>query len=74
MVDGELRGDAGDVNAHALTIRQGGGRSVTAHEVSVRQGRVRLRRRRGPRAESLRSLATSRLAGAVAPTEDWING
>ena len=74
MVDGELRGDAGDVNAHSLTIRQGGGRSVTAHEVSVRQGRVRLRRRRGPRAESLRSLAAPRLTRAVAPTEDWING
>jgi hypothetical protein len=40
MVDGELRGDAGDVNAHSLTIRQGGARSVTAHEVRVRQGGI----------------------------------
>jgi len=40
MVDtgGEIRGDAGDVNTHSLTIRQGGARSVTAHEVHVRQG------------------------------------
>jgi hypothetical protein len=36
----EIRGDAGDVNAHSLTIRQGGARSVTAHEVSVRQGGI----------------------------------
>ena len=40
MVDGELRGDAGDVNTHSLTIRQGGARSVTAHEVIVRQGGI----------------------------------
>ncbi len=40
MVDGEVRGDAGDVNAHSLTIRQGAARSVTAHEVSVRQGSI----------------------------------
>lgn len=40
MVDGELRGDAGDVNTHSVTIRQGGARSVTAHEVSVRQGGI----------------------------------
>ena len=40
MVDGELRGDAGDVSTHSLTIRQGGARSVTAHEVSVRQGGI----------------------------------
>jgi hypothetical protein len=36
----EIRGDAGDVSAHSLTIRQGGARSVTAHEVSVRQGGI----------------------------------
>lgn len=47
---------------------------VNTYEVSVREGRVRLRRRRGPRAESLRSLAAPRLTRAVAPTEDWING
>ena len=42
MVDagGEIRGDAGDVNTHSLTIRQGGARSVTAHEVHVRQGGI----------------------------------
>ena len=40
MVDGELRGDAGDVNTHSLTIRQGVARSVTAHEVTVRQGGI----------------------------------
>jgi hypothetical protein len=42
MVDAgdEIRGDAGDVNTHSLTIRQGGARSVTAHEVSVRQGGI----------------------------------
>ena len=40
MADGELRGDAGDVNTHSLTIRQGGARSVTAHEVTVRQGGI----------------------------------
>ena len=38
--DGEIRGDAGDVNTHSLTIRQGGARSVTAHEVHVRQGGI----------------------------------
>src|SRR5262245_15829705 len=37
---GEIRGDAGDVNTHSLTIRQGGARSVTAHDVSVRQGGI----------------------------------
>jgi hypothetical protein len=37
---GEIRGDAGDVSTHSLTIRQGGARSVTAHEVSVRQGGI----------------------------------
>jgi hypothetical protein len=36
----EIRGDAGDVSTHSLTIRQGGARSVTAHEVSVRQGGI----------------------------------
>ena len=36
----EIRGDAGDVNTHSLTIRQGGARSVTAHEVHVRQGGI----------------------------------
>jgi hypothetical protein len=36
----EVRGDAGDVSTHSLTIRQGGARSVTAHEVSVRQGGI----------------------------------
>src|SRR5205809_4267417 len=44
MVDanasGEIRGDAGDVSTHSLTIRQGGARSVTAHEVHVRQGGI----------------------------------
>ena len=44
MVDanasGEIRGDAGDVSTHSLTIRQGGARSVTAHDVSVRQGGI----------------------------------
>jgi hypothetical protein len=40
MVDGEIRGDTGDVDTHSLTIRQGGARSVTAHEVSVRQGAI----------------------------------
>jgi len=39
-VGDEIRGDAGDVSAHSLTIRQGGARSVTAHEVSVRQGGI----------------------------------
>jgi hypothetical protein len=37
---GEIRGDAGDVSTHSLTIRQGGARSVTAHEVNVRQGGI----------------------------------
>jgi hypothetical protein len=36
----EIRGGAGDVSTHSLTIRQGGARSVTAHEVSVRQGGI----------------------------------
>ncbi|HMH48975.1 MAG TPA: hypothetical protein VK548_01985 [Candidatus Acidoferrum sp.] len=36
----EIRGDAGDVSTHSLTIRQGGARSVTAHDVSVRQGGI----------------------------------
>jgi hypothetical protein len=36
----EIRGDAGDVSARSLTIRQGGARSVTAHEVTVRQGGI----------------------------------
>jgi hypothetical protein len=36
----EIRGNAGDVSTHSLTIRQGGARSVTAHEVSVRQGGI----------------------------------
>jgi hypothetical protein len=38
--NGEIRGDAGDVSTHSLTIRQGGARTVTAHEVSVRQGGI----------------------------------
>ena len=38
--DEEIRGDAGDVSARAVTIRQGGARSVTAHAVSVRQGGI----------------------------------
>jgi hypothetical protein len=36
----EIRGDAGDVIARAVTIRQGGARSVTADEVTVRQGGI----------------------------------
>lgn len=39
-VNEDIRGDAGDVSTHSLTIRQGGARSVTAHEVSVRQGGI----------------------------------
>ena len=34
----ELRGDAGDVVAGTVVIRQGGARSVRAREVMVRQG------------------------------------
>ena len=36
----EIRGNAGDVTARAVTIRQGGARSVTAHAVTVRQGGI----------------------------------
>lgn len=36
----EIRGNAGDVTARAVTIRQGGARSVTADEVRVRQGGI----------------------------------
>jgi len=36
----EIRGNAGDVTAHAVTIRQGGARSVTADAVTVRQGGI----------------------------------
>jgi len=36
----EIRGDAGDVTAHAVTIRQGGARSVTARAVTIRQGGI----------------------------------
>ena len=36
----EIRGNAGDVTARAVTVRQGGARSVTAHEVTVRQGGI----------------------------------
>jgi hypothetical protein len=34
----ELNGDAGDVVAGRITIKQGGARSVRAREVSIRQG------------------------------------
>ena len=36
----EIRGNAGDVTARAVTIRQGGARSVTADAVTVRQGGI----------------------------------
>jgi hypothetical protein len=35
---GELHGDAGDVVAGSVTIRQGGARSVRAREISIHQG------------------------------------
>ena len=36
----EIRGNAGDVTARVVTVRQGGARFVTAHEVTVRQGGI----------------------------------
>jgi hypothetical protein len=36
----KFREDAGEVNVHTLTIRQGGARSVTAHDVTLRQGGI----------------------------------
>ena len=35
---GEIKGDAGDVVAGTVTIRQGGARSVRAREISIHQG------------------------------------
>jgi hypothetical protein len=35
---GEIHGDAGDVVAGTVTIRQGGARSVRAREISIHQG------------------------------------
>ncbi len=35
---GEMQGDAGDVVAGTVTIRQGGARSVRAREISIHQG------------------------------------
>lgn len=40
MDERTLRGDAGDVTAGTVVIRQAGARSVKAREVSVRQGGV----------------------------------
>jgi len=37
-IPGEMHGDAGDVVAGTVTIRQGGARSVRAREISIHQG------------------------------------
>jgi hypothetical protein len=40
MDDRTIRGDAGDVVAGTVVLRQAGARSVKAHEVAVRQGGI----------------------------------